>query len=198
MKKNIKWIVCTICLVSFLILTYLVKPNTELRFDSSVYNFISGFINNNLTRVVKFITSLGSAKFVIGITLLLLIILKNKKIGIYMSVNLILITIFQYVLKFLIARPRPVGINLINEKNFSFPSGHSLTAMAFYGFIIYLLYNSKLKYKKIYIIFLGLLILLIGLSRVYLGVHYITDVIGGFSFSLFYLIIYINIIKDKI
>ena len=118
--------------------------------------------------------------------------------GICMIVNLIVITLFQYILKFLIARPRPVGINLIEEKNFSFPSGHSLTAMAFYGFVIYLIYKYNLKYKNIYIILLVLLILLIGLSRVYLGVHYTTDILGGFSFSMFYLIIYTNIIKDKI
>ena len=198
MKKYIKWIVCALSLILFLILTYLVKTNNELNFDSSVYNFISNFINNNLTNIVKIITYLGSATIVIGITILSLIILKNKKIGICMIINLITITLLQYILKFLIGRPRPVGINLIEEKNFSFPSGHSLTAMAFYGFIIYLIYNSKLKYKNIYILLLGLLILLIGLSRVYLGVHYITDVIGGFSFSMFYLIIYTNIIKDKI
>lgn len=198
MKKYIKWIVCIISLVLFLILTYLVKTNTELVFDNVVYKFISNFINDNLTYLIKFITFLGSATAVIVVTILSLIILKNKKIGICMIVNLIVITLFQYILKFLIARPRPVGINLIEEKNFSFPSGHSLTAMAFYGFVIYLIYKYNLKYKNIYIILLVLLILLIGLSRVYLGVHYTTDILGGFSFSMFYLIIYTNIIKDKI
>lgn len=195
MKKHLKWIICLVSLIIFLILGYLVKTQNDIIIDSVVYNFISKFINNNLTHIVKFITFLGSAFTVILITLLTLLIFKNKKIGIFMTLDLIVITILQYFLKALFGRSRPIGINLIEESSFSFPSGHSLTAMAFYGFIIYLIYKSNLKYKKLYIILLGILILLIGLSRVYLGVHFITDVLGGFIFSLFYLIIFINIVK---
>lgn len=198
MKKNIKWIICILSLIIFLILGYLVKTNNELVLDSVVYNFISNFINDNLTKIVKFITFLGSSTTVILITIIALIILKNKKIGLFMALDLILITNFQYLLKPIFARVRPIGINLIKETSYSFPSGHSLTAMAFYGFIIYLIYKSNLKYKKIYIILISILILLIGMSRVYLGVHFVTDVLGGFIFSLFYLIIYVHIIRNKI
>ena len=193
MKKNIKWICCILSFIIFILLACLVKLNSSLKFDTIVYNFISNIISDNITIIVKLITFLGSATMVILITFLLL--LKNKKIGLFLGLNLIIITIFQYILKFLIGRPRPVGINLIEEKNYSFPSGHSLTAMAFYGFIIYLIYKSNLKHKNIYMILLCILILSIGLSRVYLGVQFKTDVLGGFTFSLFYLIIYINYIK---
>ena len=176
MKKNIKWIICILSLIIFLILGYLVKTNNDLIIETVIYNFISKFINNDLTNLIKFITFLGSATVVILITIIALIILKNKKIGLFMSLDLITITIFQYLLKAIFGRSRPIGINLIEESSYSFPSGHSLTAMAFYGFIIYLIYKSKLKYKKVYMILLSLLILLIGLIRVYLVVHYITDV----------------------
>ena len=195
MKKNIKWIICIISLTIFLILGYLVKTNNELILDGIVYSFISKFINNNMTNIIKVVTYLGSATVVILITILALIVLKNKKIGLFMALDLILITNFQYILKPIFERVRPADINLIEETSYSFPSGHSLTAMAFYGFIIYLIYKSNLKYKKAYIILFSILILLIGLSRVYLGVHFITDVLGGFSFSLFYLIIFISLIK---
>ena len=198
MKKNIKWIICILSLVIFLILGYLVKTNNDLILDTIIYSFISKFINNDLTHIIKFITFLGSATGVILITIIALIVIKNKKIGLFMALDLIIITIFQYILKAIFARPRPIGISLVEETSFSFPSGHSLTALAFYGFIIYLVYRSKLKYKKVYVTLLSLLILLIGLSRVYLGVHFITDVLGGFSFSLFYLIIFINILKKQI
>ena len=154
--------------------------------------------NNNFTYIVKFITFLGSASVVIFINILILIVLKNKKIGILLSANLIVITIFQYTLKPIFGRIRPVDINLIEETSYSFPSGHSLTAMAFYGFIIYLIYKSNLKYKKLLITLLSILILLIGLSRVYLGVHFITDVLGGFTFSVFYLILFIELTKKHI
>ena len=99
MKKNIKWIICFTSLIIFLILGYLVKTNNELILDSIVYNFISNFINDNLTHIVKFITFLGSATVVILITVLALIILKNKKIGLFMAFDLIIITIFQHILK---------------------------------------------------------------------------------------------------
>ena len=195
MKKNLKYIVCILSLISFLILAYLIKTKTNLVIDEKIYSFISKFISNNITTAVKFITFLGSATVVIGVTVLSLIFIKDKKVGLFMSIDLVVITIFQYILKFVFQRNRPIGINLIEETSYSFPSGHSLTAMAFYGFIIYLIYKSNLKYKKIYVIALSILILLIGLSRVYLGVHFITDVLGGFTFSLFYVIIFINTIK---
>ena len=195
MKKYLKWIVCLLSLIIFLILGYLVKTKSDIYLDTIVYNFISKFINNNLTHIVKFITFLGSATFVISLTVLALLFIKNKRIGIFMAIDLIVITIFQHILKPIFGRIRPLDINLIKETSYSFPSGHSLTAMAFYGFIIYLIYKSNLKYKKLYIILLSILILLIGLSRVYLGVHYITDVLGGFTFSLFYLIIFIELTK---
>ena len=197
MKKHLKWMICILSLIIFLLLTYLVITKKDLRIDSIVYNFISQFINDNLTKIVKFITFLGSATIVILVTLVALITLKNKKIGLFMGIDLIVITLFQHILKPLIGRVRPVGINLVKESSLSFPSGHSLTAMAFYGYIIYLLYKSNLKYKKIYIILLGILILLIGLSRIYLGAHYVTDVLGGFTFSLFYLVIFIELAKKR-
>jgi len=195
MKKNIKWIVCLISFIIFIMLSYSVITDNEIIIDSIAYNFISKFISDNMTNIIKFITFLGSATVVILITLLALIILKNKKIGIFIGLDLIIITIFQYTLKPIFGRARPVDINLIEETNYSFPSGHSLTAMAFYGFIIYMLYKSNLKYKRIYIVLLCMLILLIGLSRVYLGVHFITDVLGGFVFSIAYLIFYIHFIS---
>lgn len=197
MKKYLKWTICILSLIIFLILSYLVVTKKDLVIDSIVYNFISQFINDNLTSIVKFITFLGSATVVILVTVITLLVLKNKKIGLFIGIDLIIITIFQYILKPLIGRARPVGINLVNESSFSFPSGHSLTSMAFYGYIIYLIYKSNLKYKKLYIILLGMLILLIGISRIYLGVHYATDVLGGFTFSLFYLIIFIELTKKR-
>ena len=74
-----------------------------------------------------------------------------------------------------------------------------MISFAFYGFLIYLIHknvNNK-KLKIIFNVFLSILILAIGISRVYLGVHYITDVIAGFMFALIYLILFINFIYKK-
>ena len=103
------------------------------------------------------------------------------------------------VLKHIFLRARPVGIKLITESGFSFPSGHSMVGVAFYGYLIYLIIYSNLdKWKKtLFSSLLVLLILLIGISRIYLGVHFASDVIGGFALSLAYLIVFINFIYIK-
>lgn len=197
MKKYLKWIVCALSFVIFIILSILVLTKKDIYLDSIIYGFISKYITDNLTIVAKYLTYLGSAFSVLGITLITLLFFKNKKYGIYMSINLLTITVFQLILKNIFSRGRPVDINLIEESGYSFPSGHSLTSMAFYGFIVYLIYNSNLtkRSKTIFILLLSLIIIVVGLSRIYLGVHYFTDVLGGFTFSLSYLIIFISLLK---
>ena len=93
-------------------------------------------------------------------------------------------------------RGRPID-SIIEESGYSFPSGHSMVSMAFYGFLIYLVYKSNIKYKGLIIGLLSVLIVLIGISRIYLGVHYPTDVIGGFTLSLSYLLLFIDITKPN-
>ena len=200
MKKYIKWILFGILLLIFLSLSILVITKNDIYLDKFIYDFVSKYINISVTPFIILVTQLASAIFVILITLLSFLVLKNKKCGMYISLNLILITLFQLILKNIFTRNRPIDINLIEENGYSFPSGHSLTSMAFYGLIIYLIYvsNVRKKYKIIFVAFFSFLILLIGISRIYLGVHYATDVLGGFTFSLMYLIVYISIIKNKI
>ncbi len=198
MKKYLKWIICILSFMVFITLSILILTKNDIYLDSLVYNFVSKYISKDLTNIMKYLTYIGSAVMVISITLFTLIFFKNKKYSLFMALDLIIITILQIILKNIFTRSRPININLITETGYSFPSGHSLTAFAFYGLIIYLIYISKIKNKKIYITLFSILILVTGLSRIYLGVHFFTDVIGAFSFSLFYLIIYTSIIKKKI
>ena len=197
MKKNIKWIVFSISLLLFIIIVFMVVTHTDLYIDSFIYGLIDDHITNNLTSYIKYITYIGSAVAVIGIVVFVYIFFKNKKYSLYMTINLISITIFQLILKNIFSRNRPVDINLIEEEGYSFPSGHSLTALAFYGFIIYLIYKSKIKYKSLFISLFVLIILSVGFSRIYLGVHFFTDVIGAFTFALSYLILYTSIIEKR-
>lgn len=198
--KKIKWIACLIFLIIFIVLGTLVSIRSDIHIDNIVYSFISNYVSDDLTIFMKNFTYIASAPVVIIITILTLIFFKNKKYGLFMSIDLILITLFQFLLKYTFTRNRPLDINLIEETGYSFPSGHSLTAMAFYGFIIYLVLNSNLnrKIKYVLTILLSIIIILVGLSRIYLGVHFFTDVIGGFSFSILFLIIYITIIQGKL
>ena len=159
------------------------------------YKIVSTFlISDFATPIAKFITNFGGAIFLIILTILLLVVLKNKKVGLSICTNLVVVTILNQLLKRLLQRPRPTEFRIIEETGYSFPSGHSMVSMAFYGYLIYLIYRFvKNKYLKwISIVLLSLLICLIGISRIYLGVHYTSDVLGGFLISISYLVIYIS------
>ena len=196
MKKYIKWVIMVIFLILFSIFAYKIVMNKSIYIDKIVYDFIcDNFMSERMTNIVKILTSLGSALVVIILTIVLFIAIKNKRIAVSIVINLIVITILNNLLKIIFLRPRPNVNNLILESGYSFPSGHSSTGMAFYGYLIYLIYkyvNNK-KIKISLIIFLSLVIVAIGLSRIYLGVHYASDVLGGFLLAIVYLIIFITI-----
>ena len=92
-----------------------------------------------------------------------------------------------------------LSINLIDASGFSFPSGHSMISVAYYGFIAYIVSHVRMKRNKrrLYVGLLMLLTLLIGISRIYLGVHYASDVLAGYALSMAYLIVYIKLFYKK-
>lgn len=196
-RKNLRWVILLLCLIAFLGLLENIFRNEILQFDINIYATISKFITEPLTTILKIITNFGGATIIILITIAILLLIKNQKIKKYVALNLIIITLINQALKFIIQRPRPTEYRLINQGGYSFPSGHSMVSMAFYGFFIYLIYNKvQNKYlKSILCIALSILILLIGISRIYLGVHYASDVIGGFIFSIGYLMVFTKLIK---
>ena len=198
-RKNLKWFIVFICLILVIGILEDVLEDEILKLDIYGYDLVSKFlISDFVTPIAKNITHLGGAIFLITLSLILLLIIKNKKIGILIWLNLGISVLLNQALKFIIQRPRPTEFRIINESGYSFPSGHSMVSAAFYGFLIYLIYkNVKNKYLKWSLItLLSLVILTIGISRIYLGVHYTSDVIAGFLISISYLIIFIHFAKD--
>ncbi len=196
--KNLKWIILFVCLIGFLALAEDVFNKEIMKGDIIGYKMVSTFlISSFVTPIAKFITNFGGAIFLIVLTITLFILIKNKKIGLSIFSNLVIITILNQLLKRILQRPRPTEYRIIEETGYSFPSGHSMVSMAFYGYLIYLIYKYvKNKYIKwISIVLLSILICSIGVSRIYLGVHYTSDVLGGFFISISYLIIYISAVN---
>ena len=193
-KDNKKNIIISISLILFIFITYAIFNNKITQIDQTVHSHILEMRNDTLTNTLIIITNISSAYSLIVISILLLAIIKNKKIPLLICLNLVSAYLINATAKIIFTRPRPTGINLIEESGFSYPSGHAMISMSYFGFIAYLIYKkSKNKLSKtILIITLILTILTIGFSRIYLGVHYLSDVIGGFLLSIIYLTIYIK------
>ncbi len=197
-KNNWRWMLLFICLIGFLVLAEDVFHQEIMNGDIVGYDIVSKFFKFNVsTPIAKFITNFGGAIFVISLTTILFFVIKDKKIGISIITNLGIVTILNQIIKFIMQRPRPTEFRIIEETGYSFPSGHSMVSLAFYGYLIYLIYkyiNNK-HLKRTLIIILSVLICIIGVSRIYLGVHYTSDVLGGFLISFAYLIIYIELVN---
>ena len=198
-EKNYKWIIAFLCLIIVLMMLEDIFENEQLTLDMVVYRLvILNLRSEPVTAIMKVITNLSSVYVLIAITIGILLFVKNKTVGLCVARNLIITTLLNQLLKYIIQRPRPDGYRLIAESGYSFPSGHSMVSMAFYGLIIYLIWkmvkNKKIKYISCGI--LGLLIPMIGFSRIYLGVHYASDVIGGFAISIIYLLLFTNIARS--
>ncbi len=197
-KNNWRWMLLFICLIGFLALAEEVFHQEIMNGDIVGYDIVSKLFKFNVsTPIAKFITNFGGAIFVISLTTILFFVIKDKKIGISIITNLGIVTILNQIIKFIMQRPRPTEFRIIEETGYSFPSGHSMVSLAFYGYLIYLIYkyiNNK-HLKRTLIIILSVLICIIGVSRIYLGVHYTSDVLGGFLISFAYLIIYIELVN---
>ena len=193
--KKLKWFVFVFLLLGFSLLAYLVLTNQTVMFDNFIYGLVTSDKCDFVTTFFKFITFFASEIAIILVSLI--VFLKNRNFGVAVLINALGILILNISLKLIFMRERPFELMIIIEEGYSFPSGHAMAALGFYGFIIYLIYtaNFKKNVKIVFSILFGLLILLIGVSRIYLGVHYASDVLAGFLISGAYLILYVILFK---
>jgi undecaprenyl-diphosphatase len=166
-------------------------------FDDTVYNFIARFITPNMTYFMKFLTYCASGPVLISLTVIIFIALHRNKKRLYYGwiivINLVASATLNEIFKIVFHRERPDILRLIDITGYSFPSGHSMISICYYGLIAYILYKTmKSRWKYLIVFLLATLILSIGISRIYLGVHYASDVIGGFSAGLAWLAVFIT------
>lgn len=173
--------------------------NRELSaFDNDIYRFVAGFIGEDMTDFMTFLSYCGSGPVLVIITLVLIIAVhRSKKYAFYgwmAGANLVAGTILNTAFKMLFHRERPDILRLIDITGFSFPSGHSMIGLCFYGFLAYIFWaNMKSRWRYLPAAAAAILIVSIGISRIYLGVHYASDVIGGFSAGLAWLAVFITV-----
>lgn len=174
----------------------------QTSFDKEVMQEAHHWENERLTKLIQAITFLGNHQFLIPANLLLIAILvrdKQKRASVTVLIIALTSLGFKFLLKELFHRPRPADAIVTGIKNFSFPSGHAMLSLAFYGLLILLTHHwvkNKMQ-QKIIAAFLLLLVLLIGFSRIYLRVHYPTDVAAGYFFEVWWMGLLLFLLRKK-
>lgn len=165
-----------------------------MTFDSIIIHWLAGFSSPGLTKSMVVITIMGSSPVLISVSLLTILMLyrRNKADGDLVLVLLALAGgwVSNVLLKWIFHRPRPEVAQLVAAGGYSFPSGHAMVGLSVYGFLAFLLWKNVRHHwlKNPAVLALILLILLIGVSRIYLGVHYPSDVLAGFSAGMIWLL----------
>lgn len=204
-RQNSKLIQAFIAIILFFSLGLVIKywPDTVIAFDQTIQESVRGQLPNLSTRFFKLITVIGNTVSQIAIAIMSVTFCYLKKWypqARFIAVNAIISGICILSLKLIFQRVRPTLPHLVFAGGYSFPSGHSMGTFMIFGSIIILLqyYIPNSIWKLLCQGILGLLIFLIGLSRIYLGVHFPTDVLAGFilAYGILNLTAYIFLAKD--
>lgn len=189
----IAWSLFLLSFITFVYVAFRIFYFKKENFDFAVIESLKPIVSEGMNSFMLFITFLGTHNFLIPANLVLIVyflfIKKHRWYSIKVPVVALGGLLLMFLLKFLFNRPRPL-IPLIKEASgLSFPSGHALMSVSFYGLVIYLIFQNVKRpvLKWSLIAFFVLLILLIGFSRVYLVVHYASDVIAGFAMGVIWL-----------
>lgn len=183
-------------IILFAMLAICIEAGVTVNFEGWAYNESAERMSPILTNIMKIVTHIGDPTFVLSFCLLLIIFPKSRKtIALPVSLAVIVSGVLNVFLKNIFTRQRPNILRLINETSYSFPSGHAMINASLYLMLILLIFKFiKSTRKKIVLSTVCVfLTLAIGYSRIYLGVHYAGDILGGWlcgfvvSTSLYFL-----------
>ncbi|MEM3074860.1 MAG: phosphatase PAP2 family protein [Candidatus Pacearchaeota archaeon] len=205
MKKKRLLIISLIFLALFcIVLGQIIFNGLLVKIDNIVNSFIPEIQNPIFILISTWIDYFFNiiTIFIILLIISVVFLLKNhKRKTIILSVGFILITFITSILKYLIHRARPLN-NLIFENDFSYPSGHVSITLVFFGLLLYLFWDSfKNKKEKIFVTTsYCLVVVIVAFSRVYLNVHWLSDIIGSIFIGLFtlFMIIYLDKSSNKL
>lgn len=188
-------------LVAFLAVAKYVFLDRKEEFDQLAFTFLASFIKEGITNAMLFLSVIGNYQVMIAANLLLtcyfLFIRKHKWYFIKIPSISLSSVLLMSALKVLFNRQRPLIPLMEAARGLSFPSGHAMMSVTFFGLIIYFVYRKQFHpaIKITAISLLVILILSIGISRIYLRVHYASDVIAGFCMGVIWLTISIKVLN---
>ena len=184
-----------LCLWGLFIVADMIFEEKDFSFDEKVFVAIKPWISPLNTSIIQVITFIGSQNFLLPANLLLIayyLFFKRNKTRAYKIATISITSVaVMFLMKFFLQRERPLVPLIAKVHGYSFPSGHTFTSVTFYGIIAYIIYkNVKSTFLKwTLIVACILLILLVGFSRVYLRLHYASDVIAAFCLGLIWLLL---------
>ncbi|WP_034892959.1 phosphatase PAP2 family protein [Gillisia sp. Hel_I_29] len=208
-QKNSKWpyflliffllIVVVVGINIFIELTDELTSKVIINYDSAITNYVISYRTPSLNKFMQFITNVGDIYGYLILaavfTLFFYLKFKNWRYVIQMLIVLGMAALSNSALKQVINRARPDALHLVSVQTLSYPSGHAMSAIAFYGFMIYLSFvlikSNWLKYSLIFLF--SFLIVAIGISRIYLGVHYPSDIAGGYIAGFIWVVFCITV-----
>lgn len=183
------FVVSLICATSFGLIALLIQDRQIDNFDQTIAAWIQALESPVLTHLMEGFTVIGSgwviAILVPVIAIFLYLVLGHRRELIFFIGVIIGSSLLNVVLKIIFHRARPTIHHIIEATGYSFPSGHSMAAFTLYGIVTFLLWRhlSDSFKRGILVLFSTVMILMIGISRIYLGVHYPSDVLGGYMAS---------------
>ena len=202
LKRQGLWLIGYLFILSIVIwLCTEVWEKEAFSFDRSLLLWIHQFANPQLNGLMLLITALGDPGMVITVfisTIAWLVMKRRYTDVIRFTIACAGGVVINQVMKLFFAKPRPeLWTRLISETSFSFPSGHAVGSMVVYGFIGYIFAREFPLYQKYIYTAASILIIAIGFSRLYLGVHYPTDIIAGYGVGILWLITCLKVKLDR-
>lgn len=179
-------VIFTVSLFSFVVIAFRVFYLDKTGADDKAFAFAHSLVSDNFTKVMEFFTFFGSHYFLIPANILLCVyflLRKRSRYSIKISAIALSSLLIMLGLKLLFNRHRPLIPLLEPAKGLSFPSGHAFMSVCFYGLLMIIIWREERPHpvlKWVLLLLVVALLLCIGFSRIYLRVHYFTDVLAGF------------------
>nr|WP_256336630.1 phosphatase PAP2 family protein [Paenibacillus sp. OK060] len=186
---SIPLLVAAGCLIAFVSIALSISDNQIHTFDDTLIGWIQGMESPGMTRFMQLFTWIGSEVPVVVITILAMLVLyiylRHKRELLFLACVIAGSTLLNALIKLVFQRARPTINRIIEVSGYSFPSGHSMAAFSLYGGLAFLIWKHvpTATGRVLMIIVSAIFILTIGMSRIYLGVHYPSDVVGGYFLS---------------
>ncbi|MCJ8165363.1 phosphatase PAP2 family protein [Pontibacter sp. E15-1] len=199
-EAAVLWLAFVGCLLLFLFMANTVFVARDTVLDEMLFRFASSHASPQTTRVMKVISFFASAEYLMVVPPLVVLVFSFFERLRWYGLKVLLIsltsTLLNQAMKRYFERPRP-AIALLEQSGLSFPSGHAMIGGSFYGLLIYIVWQTVASrvWRWVITILLSLLLLLIGYSRVYLKVHYATDVLAGYAMGLLWLILSVYLLR---